>query len=100
MKLYRHTKIGEPELVADFDSGVYNAQVVDWGIGYEVVDGEFMLLIVRRRDGYILSADGFPVVYIQGGKVFVCGTSSGFGVEADRHGVTWFLESEVYRLVL
>lgn len=100
MKLYRHTKIGEPELVADFDSGVYNAQVVDLGIGYEVVDGELMLLIVRRRDGYILAADGFPAVYIQGGKVFVCGTSSGFGVEVDRHGVSWLYDDKVYRLVL
>lgn len=63
MRLYRHAKDGAQELVADFDNGIFNAQVADRGVGREVIHG-------------------------------------GFGVEVDRHGVSWLLESEVYRLVL
>lgn len=104
MRLYRHAKDGAQELVADFDNGIFNAQVVDRGIGREIIDGGFRLVVIKAGENYILVASGFPVVYITVSdgairRVSVGGELGGFGVEVDRHGVSWLLESEVYRLL-
>lgn len=95
MKLYRHAKVGEGELVAELGDG-----------GGEVADGAFKLRVARDGDKYVIHAEGFPQVILRvaGGEAklveMLGDITGGFGIEVDKHGVTWLLEGVVYRLVL